>query len=135
LPQAMLVRGKGPRFEVLSETAVRYSWDEPNPQFLSALAGPSPLYLYRPAHYLKKFHPKYIGLEKANAQASARARAAGPVSTRRRTSSIASTIPICLRSSRGSTRRRCPPRASCSCATPIFIASTNRAGSFPTSTA
>ncbi|MEO8303537.1 MAG: ABC transporter substrate-binding protein [Betaproteobacteria bacterium] len=71
LPQALMVRGKGPRFEVLSETAIRYTWDEPNPQFLAALAGPSPLYIYRPAHYLRKFHPKYVGLEKANAQASA----------------------------------------------------------------
>jgi len=67
----LLVRGKGPKFEVLNETTVRYTWDEPNPQFLAALAGPSPLYIYRPAHYLKKFHPKYIGLEKANEQASA----------------------------------------------------------------
>ena len=69
LPQALLVRGKGPRFEVLNDTTVRYSWDEPNPQFLSTLAGPSPLYLFRPAHYLKQFHSRYIGLEKANAQA------------------------------------------------------------------
>lgn len=71
LPQALLVRGKGPRFEVLSDTAVRYSWDEPNPQFLPTLAGPSPLYLFRPAHYLKQFHPRYIGVDKANAQAKA----------------------------------------------------------------
>jgi peptide/nickel transport system substrate-binding protein len=70
LPQALLVRGRGPKFEVLSETAVRYTWDEPNPQFLPALAGPSPLYIYRPAHYLKKFHAKYVGVDKANAQAS-----------------------------------------------------------------
>lgn len=71
LPQAMMVRGRGPRFEVLSETSVRFTWDEPNPQFLAALAGPSPLYIYRPAHYLRQFHPKYVGLETAIAQASA----------------------------------------------------------------
>jgi peptide/nickel transport system substrate-binding protein len=71
LPQALLVRNKGPRFEVLDETTVRYSWDEPNPQFLAVLAGPSPIYIYRPAHYLRKFHPQYIGQEKAKAQASA----------------------------------------------------------------
>jgi peptide/nickel transport system substrate-binding protein len=70
LPQALLVRGRGPKFEVLSETAVRYTWEEPNPQFLPALAGPSPLYIYRPAHYLKKFHARYIGVEGANAQAT-----------------------------------------------------------------
>jgi peptide/nickel transport system substrate-binding protein len=71
LPQALLVRNKGPKFEVLNDTTIRYSWDEPNPQFLAAMAGPSPLYIYRPAHYLRKFHPKYVGLEKANAQATA----------------------------------------------------------------
>jgi peptide/nickel transport system substrate-binding protein len=70
LSQALLVRGKGPRFEVLDETTVRFSWDEPNPQFLTALAGPSPLYIYRPAHYLKQFHPRYVGLAKANQLAS-----------------------------------------------------------------
>ena len=58
LPQVLKVRDRGPRFEVLSETAVRYTWDEPNPQFLPALAGPSPLYIYRPAHYLRQFHPQ-----------------------------------------------------------------------------
>ncbi len=71
MPQALLVRNKGPRFEVLNETTVRYSWDEPNPQFLAVLAGPSPIYIYRPAHYLRRFHPRYVGQEKANAQASA----------------------------------------------------------------
>jgi len=69
LPQVMKVRDRGPRFEVLSETAVRYTWDEPNPQFLPALAGPSPLFIYRPAHYLRQFHSKHVGNEKATAQA------------------------------------------------------------------
>jgi peptide/nickel transport system substrate-binding protein len=49
---------------------VRYAWDEPNPLFLPALAAPSPLFLYRPAHYLKQFHARYIGEEKAKAQAT-----------------------------------------------------------------
>lgn len=69
LPQALLVKNRRPRFEVLSSTTVRYSWEAPNPQFLPALAGPSPLYIFRPAHYLRKFHAKYVGLDKANAQA------------------------------------------------------------------
>jgi peptide/nickel transport system substrate-binding protein len=55
----MLPQGEGPHFEVLSETAVRYSWARPNPLFLPDLAGPSPLYIYRPSHYLKQFHQKY----------------------------------------------------------------------------
>ncbi len=71
LPQALKVDGHGPRFEVLDERTVRYTWDAPNPQFLPALAAPSPLYIYRPAHYLRNYHARYIGLDKANAQAVA----------------------------------------------------------------
>ena len=67
LPQALLVRGRGPKFEVLDDTTIRYTWDESNPQFVPALAGPSPLYIYRPAHYLKRFHARYVGVETANA--------------------------------------------------------------------
>jgi peptide/nickel transport system substrate-binding protein len=59
LPMSMLPQGEGPRFEVLDETTVRYSWTRPNPLFLPDLAGPSPLYIYRPSHYLKQFHQKY----------------------------------------------------------------------------
>jgi peptide/nickel transport system substrate-binding protein len=59
LPQALLVDGERPKFEVLSETAVRYTWSKPNRLFLQATAGASPLYLYAPAHYLKQFHAKY----------------------------------------------------------------------------
>ena len=70
LPQALLVDGKGPKFEVLNATTVRFTWAEPNPMFVPALAGPSPLYVYRPAHYLRQFHARYAGLEKANAVAA-----------------------------------------------------------------
>jgi len=70
LPQALLVEGRPPKFEVLSETTIRYTWAQPNPMFLPALAGPSPLYVYRPAHYLRQFHAKYAGLDKANALAT-----------------------------------------------------------------
>ena len=55
----MLVDGKRPTFEVIDERTVRYSWDEPNPLFLTALAGARPLYIYMPAHYMKQFHEKY----------------------------------------------------------------------------
>ena len=71
LPRALLVEHRGPKFEALDETTVRYSWDSPNPQFLAALAAPNPLFIYRPAHYLKQFHPRYVGLAKANALATA----------------------------------------------------------------
>lgn len=61
LPTALLPNGEAPRFEVLDKRTVRYSWTHPNPLFLPALAGPDPLYIYAPAHYLKQFHQKYAG--------------------------------------------------------------------------
>ncbi len=59
LPAALLPNGERPRFEVLDKETVRYSWSRPNPLFLPALAGPDPLYIYAPAHYLKQFHQKH----------------------------------------------------------------------------
>ncbi len=58
-PKAMLVEGKKPTFEVIDAVTVRYTWQKPNPFFLPALASASPVYIYRPAHYLKGFHAKY----------------------------------------------------------------------------
>ena len=59
LAEFLLVDGERPRFEVLDPLTVRFSWDKPNPRFLPALAMPRDPFLYRPAHYLKRFHPKY----------------------------------------------------------------------------
>jgi peptide/nickel transport system substrate-binding protein len=59
LPNTMLVAGEAPKFEVLDETTVRYSWSKPNPLFLPTLAEPDPIFIYAPAHYLKKYHAKY----------------------------------------------------------------------------
>jgi len=58
-PVDLLPNGEKPRFEVLDDTTVRYSWSRPNPLFLPRLAGPDPLFIYCPAHYLKQFHEKY----------------------------------------------------------------------------
>ncbi|PTW57613.1 peptide/nickel transport system substrate-binding protein [Breoghania corrubedonensis] len=58
-PHFMTVDGKKPRFEVIDETTVRYTWDEPNALFLPELAQARPPFIYRPAHYLKQFHEKY----------------------------------------------------------------------------
>lgn len=55
----LLVNGVPPIFEVLDETTVRYTWPEPNPQFLPTLAQSRPPFIYRPAHYLKQFNPKF----------------------------------------------------------------------------
>jgi peptide/nickel transport system substrate-binding protein len=54
-----LVDDEPAKFEVLNPTAVRYSWSKPNPNFLPAIAGPRPLDLAKPAHYLKNLHRKY----------------------------------------------------------------------------
>ncbi|WP_122519673.1 ABC transporter substrate-binding protein [Pannonibacter phragmitetus] len=59
LPPFLLAGGKGPVFEVLDETTVRYSWDSPNPLFLPELALSRPPFIYRPAHYLKQYHARY----------------------------------------------------------------------------
>ncbi|MEM7429543.1 MAG: ABC transporter substrate-binding protein, partial [Pseudomonadota bacterium] len=68
-----LVRGGVPRilksgdvpaeFEIIDEHTVRYTFKEPNPNFLPALAGARPFYLYMPAHYMKQFHAKYASEE------------------------------------------------------------------------
>lgn len=58
-PEALLVDGEAPKVEILDDVTVRYSWSKPNPFLLPALAGPAPLYLYRPAHFLRKYHQKY----------------------------------------------------------------------------
>ena len=58
-PPEMLSGGEPPKFEVLNETTVRYSWKEPNPVFLPALAAARPLEIFGPSAYLKKFHVKY----------------------------------------------------------------------------
>jgi len=58
-PRILLAGGGRPKFEVIDPVTVRYTWPKPNPDFLPALAGPRPLYIYRPAHYLKRFHIRY----------------------------------------------------------------------------
>jgi len=55
----LLVDGKPPKVEIVSGTVVRYTWAAPNPEFLPALAGASPLFIYKPSHYMKQFHAKY----------------------------------------------------------------------------
>ncbi|MEM7695038.1 MAG: ABC transporter substrate-binding protein [Pseudomonadota bacterium] len=58
-PPFLLSDGALPTFEVIDETTVRYSWDAPNPRFLPTLAQARPPFIYRPAHYLSQFNPKY----------------------------------------------------------------------------
>ena len=64
IPVDLRVNGKGPTFEILDQRTVRYTWDEPNPDFLAQLAKPSPLVIYMPSAYLKQFHPRYQSQDK-----------------------------------------------------------------------
>ncbi len=61
---ALVASGKPAKFEVLDPLTVRYSWDEPNPGFVPAIASAQPVYIFMPAHYLKQFHPKYADKSK-----------------------------------------------------------------------
>ncbi len=63
-PASLLVDGKYPEVTFPDELTVRYSWQKPNPNFLALLAGASPLLIYRPAHYLKKYHDRYVDKSK-----------------------------------------------------------------------
>ncbi len=67
LPKALMVNNKPPKFEVIDETTIRYTWDKPNREFIPSIAGSRPLAIYRPAHYLKKFHIKYGDKDKIQA--------------------------------------------------------------------
>ncbi len=58
-PRSLRVNNELPVVEIIDETTVRYSWSQPNPTFLPSLAGAAPLFIYRPAHYLKQFHERY----------------------------------------------------------------------------
>lgn len=63
-PKDLLPDGQMPKVEVIDDVTIRYSWPTPNPYFLAKLAEASPLYIFRPAHYLKQFHVKYANKTK-----------------------------------------------------------------------
>ena len=73
-PRELLAGGRPPRFEVLDETTVRYSWEFPNPFFLPALAGARPLYVYAPSHWLRRFHARYADRAALDREARERGR-------------------------------------------------------------
>jgi peptide/nickel transport system substrate-binding protein len=63
-PKELIVNGKPPTVEFPDAVTVRYVWDAPNADFLPALAGPAPTWIFMPAHYMKKFHAKYADPDK-----------------------------------------------------------------------
>ena len=74
-PVELLAVGRKPTVEVIDEVTIKYTWIVPNPLFLPALARARPVYIYRPAHYMKQFHAGYADpeeLEKKVAKAKGR---------------------------------------------------------------
>ncbi|MEM7236347.1 MAG: ABC transporter substrate-binding protein [Pseudomonadota bacterium] len=62
-PVELLVGGSLPAVTVIDDVTIAYQWDAPNPRFLPALAQARPVYIYRPAHFLKTYHTGYADLE------------------------------------------------------------------------
>ncbi|WP_299963570.1 ABC transporter substrate-binding protein [uncultured Roseobacter sp.] len=58
-PQSMFVNDQLAKMSFPDAQTVVVEWPEPNTQFLQLLAQASPLYIYRPAHYLKQFHADF----------------------------------------------------------------------------
>ena len=72
--KALLVDGRPPVVEVVDEVTIRYRWHKPNPFFLPALAAATPIIIYRPSHYLKRFHKRYANAQKLDEQIKKRNR-------------------------------------------------------------
>ena len=70
-PKTLIVDGEAPRVEIIDDYTVRYSWSNANPEFLPAIAGARPLFIYRPAHYLKQFHARYADADRLEAKIAA----------------------------------------------------------------
>ncbi|MEM9439762.1 MAG: ABC transporter substrate-binding protein, partial [Pseudomonadota bacterium] len=74
-PAKLIVDGELPEVTFPDPLTVRYSWSQPNPLFLPALAGATPQFIYMPAHYLKQFHQAYADKDQlAQAVAANKAR-------------------------------------------------------------
>lgn len=58
-PPLLLVDGEPPTVEIPDAWTVRYRWSKPHNLFLLDQAAAAPTVLYRPAHYLKQFHPAF----------------------------------------------------------------------------
>ena len=59
-PRELLVEERMPIVTYPDETTVVYEWHKPNPFFLPSIAGATPLFIYRPAHYMKQYHIDHV---------------------------------------------------------------------------
>lgn len=62
-PDFLRVDGELPTVSFPDETTVIYEWSTPNPNFMQNLAQARPPFIYRPAHYLKRFHADFTSPE------------------------------------------------------------------------
>jgi peptide/nickel transport system substrate-binding protein len=80
-----MVNGKSGVLMKINDITVRFEFQDPNYLFLDILAGSTAMggglaqqgyedrtmVAYRPAHYIKQFHPKYVGKDEADRKAKA----------------------------------------------------------------
>lgn len=62
-PDIMRLGDEMARMTFPDELTVIVEWSKQNPNFLKALAGARPPFIYRPAHYLKQFHVEFADPE------------------------------------------------------------------------
>jgi peptide/nickel transport system substrate-binding protein len=58
-PELMVAGGAAAEVTIVDETTLIVEWPVPNPRFLPAMAQARPPFIYRPAHYMKRFHADY----------------------------------------------------------------------------
>lgn len=76
-PQSLRVADALPTVEFPDRYTIIYRWASPNPYFLPELAGPRPLFIYQPAHYLQQFHANFAPDDAARAALDQQAQAVG----------------------------------------------------------
>ena len=59
IPTELLAGDQPPEVLFPDPETVIYRWAAPNPRFLPALAEPTPLYIFMPAHYMRQFHARF----------------------------------------------------------------------------
>jgi peptide/nickel transport system substrate-binding protein len=62
-PDFLRIEGKLPTVTFPDALTVVYAWENPNPNFLRSLAQARPPFIFRPAHFLKKFHERFAEAE------------------------------------------------------------------------
>jgi peptide/nickel transport system substrate-binding protein len=130
-PHEMMIDGEAPQFEVLDDLTVRFTWSQPNPEFLPALAAPRPIFLAMPAHYLKHYHADYVDPDELDRMVKAENLSDWTRLHMRVSRQYRPENPDLPHSTRGATRRIRRPTSSYSCAIRSTTGWTPRATSCP----